>query len=69
MEDKRGDVMEIGDERAMLMEQLKELQQSFNKDGKNSDKGAKTIQILKKDLKFIKRSKKISRKFNLLTLR
>ena len=30
MEDKRGDVMKIGEEWDMLMEQLKALQQSFN---------------------------------------
>ena len=38
LEDKIGDVMEIGDELDMLMEQLKALKQSFNSDRVKLDK-------------------------------
>ena len=38
MEDKRGDVMGIGEEQYMLKEQIKTLQQIFKKSGKNNIK-------------------------------
>ena len=43
MEDKKYYIMETGQERDMLMEQLKALQKIFNEERVKSDKGAKTI--------------------------
>ena len=54
MEDKKGDVMKIGEEWDMLMEKLKALQQSFNEERVKVEKDAETIQVLQKDLKLKK---------------
>ena len=54
MEDKKGDVMKIGEEWYMLMEQHKELQQSFNEERVKSEKDVETIQVLHKDMKLTK---------------
>ena len=50
--------IEIGEERDMLMDQLKELQQSFDEFGVKSDKGAKTFQLPYKDLKLAQSERK-----------
>ena len=50
--------MEIGKDQDMLVEQLKALQQSFNEYREKSEKGAKTIQVLQKDLKLAKTARK-----------
>ena len=47
----KGDVMKIGEEWDMLMEQLKALQQIFNEERVKAEKGAKTIQVPQKYLK------------------
>ena len=51
LEDKIGDVMEIGEEQDMLREQPKSLRHTFNEERVKSEKGTKTIQVLQKDLK------------------
>ena len=54
MEGKKGDVMKIGEEWYMLMEQLKALEHSFNEDRLKSEKVYGTIQVLQKYLKLTK---------------
>ena len=46
--------MEIGEKWDMLMKKLKVLKHSSNQERKKSDKWAKTIQVLQKDLKLVK---------------
>ena len=58
LELKKGDVIEIGEERDILMEQLKALQQRFNEEITKSDKGSKTIKVPHKDLKLAKSARK-----------
>ena len=50
--------MEIGEERDMLREQLKDLQQNFIDERKKADKGAKTNQVLQKDFRLEKTARK-----------
>ena len=58
MKDQKGDVMEIGEERDMLMEQLKALQRSFIEKTTRAEKGSLTIQLLQKDLKLAESARK-----------
>ena len=57
---KKGDVIKVGEERDVLMEKLKALQQSFNGERVKSEKDAKTIQVLQKDLKWTKSARTIT---------
>ena len=50
LEYNKGYVMEIGQEQDMLIEQLKELQHSFNAEIEKSDKYNKATQVLQKHL-------------------
>ena len=51
LEDQKGDAMEIDEGLYMLRWELKALQHSFNIERSKSEKVAKTIQVLQKDLK------------------
>ena len=51
LEEKSGDAMEIVEEKYMLREHLKALQQSFNGERWKAERGPKTIQVSHKDLK------------------
>ena len=64
MECKEGDVMKIGEELDMLMEQLKELQNIFNKERIKSGKYSETIKVLQKYLK-LKNQRKQQQKIKL----
>ena len=50
--------MEIGGERDILSVKLKALQHNFNEEKSKSDKGFKTIKLIKKDLKLAKAARK-----------
>ena len=50
-ERQKNDVIEIGEEKDILIEQLNTLQHSFNEGTEKSEKYAKTIQVLRNDLK------------------
>ena len=54
MEDKKGDVMKIGEEWDIFMKQLKALQQSFNEERVKEEKDTETILVLQKYLKLLK---------------
>ena len=47
----KGDIMKIGEECDMLMEQIKASQQSFHDERVKAEKYSKTIQVLQKYLK------------------
>ena len=50
--------MKIGGERDILSVKLKALQHNFNEEKSKSDKGFKTIKLIKKDLKLAKAARK-----------
>ena len=50
--------MEIGGERDILRVKMKALQQNFNEEKSKSDKGFKTIKLIKKDFKLAKAARK-----------
>ena len=66
MEGKKYYAIGVGENQYMLMEKLKSLQQSFNEKSKKSEKVAKTIQVLQKELKLEKAARKSAEKTILL---
>ena len=50
----KGDVMKVGEEWDMLMEQIKAFQHGFNEERVKSEKDVETIQVLHKDMKLTK---------------